>query len=371
MFAETQRRAVSGSPVGRSAATLKVPPRGQGGAVSESSFPGNALEPEDLETTQREPWWFLLWMLWGGICAGIVHYADQTATGPILWLVAGAVAGYFGQPWMAAVTVGVCRVQEALFGVTDKPPPRKEGESAVAYAARCALAARDPNHKPWAALLPTLLVAAPVHGVLIGSVVGAIVPAVSPVPGTALEVALTGLVAGPVVCCVLYGVVMLLVIWRTRGPAVGEAEHFVAAAAREAEAQGLGYVGPGHLLVAVLENLEGPAGDVLKARPIDLDQARATVRAAAPRPAEPRPAAGPGGEHSGANAAREQAPGFDDAIDEAIRLARKFRDGAVRSGHLLLGLLADPAPAVRRALETAEIDPNKLRDELYDEMRPD
>jgi len=315
--------------------------------VSQSSSLSNAPDLAS-EKSQREPWWFLLWMLWGGICAGIIHYADRTASGPVVWLLASAVVGYFGQPCLAAITLAVCRVQEVLLGLSDRPPARAEGESAAAHAARCELSALNPNRKPWAAFLPTVLVVAPVHGVLIGSVVGAIVPAVSPVPGTALRGALIGLAAGPAVCCVLYGLVVLMVIWATKGPAIDEIEDVVAAAAREADRQGLPYVAAGHLLVAVLENLEGAAADVLGARPIDPHRARAAT-------AEP-----PG-----------DAAGFSDALEEAIRLARKFRDEAVGSGHLLLGLLADPTPAVRRALDTAEIDAKDLRDELYEEMRPD
>jgi len=315
--------------------------------MSQSSSLSNAPDLES-EKSQREPWWFLLWMLWGGICAGIIHYADRTATAPIVWLLASAVVGYFGQPVMAAITLAVCRVQEVLFGVSDRPPARAEGESAAAHAARCELAAADPNRRPWAALLPTVLVVAPVHGVLIGAVVGAIVPAVSPVPGTALHGALVGLAAGPAVCCVLYGLVVLVVIWRSKGPAVDEVEDMIVAAGREADRQGLPHVAAGHLLVAVLDSLEGAAADVLGARPIDPDKARAAT------------AESPG-----------DAAGFSDALQEAIRLARKFRDEAVGSGHLLLGLLAEPTPAVRRALETADLEPKGLRDELYEEMRPD
>jgi ATP-dependent Clp protease ATP-binding subunit ClpA len=147
---------------------------------------------------------------------------------------------------------------------------------------------------------------------------------------------------------VLYGLVVLLVIWLTKGPVVDEIEDVVGVAAREAERQGLGCVGAGHLLVAVLENLEGAAADVLKAHAIEPDQAR------------PAMAESP-----------EEAAGFGDALQDAIRLARRFRDEAVGSGHLLLGLLADPTPAVRRALDTAQIDAKNLRDELYEEMRPD
>jgi len=315
--------------------------------MSQSSSLSNAPDLES-EKSRREPWWFLLWMLWGGICAGIIHYADRTAAGPVVWLLASAVVGYFGQPCMAAITLAVCRVQEVLFGVADRPPARADGESPAAHAARCELSALDPNRRPWAAVLPTLLVVAPVHGVLIGSVVGAIVPAVSPVPGTALHGALVGLAAGPAACCVLYGLVVIMVIWRTKGPAIDEIEDIVAAAAREADRQGLAHVGAGHLLVAVLENLEGAAADVLGARPIEPDKLRAAMAGSS-----------------------EDAADFGDALQESIRLARKFRDEAVGSGHLLLGLLADPTPAVRRALETAELEPKGLRDELYEEMRPD
>jgi len=336
--------------------------------MTQSSSLSGTLDLE-ADSSQREPWWFLLWMLWGGICAGIIHYADQTAAAPIVWLLASAVVGYFGQPIMAAVTLAVCRVQEALFGLSDRPPARAGDESAVAYAARCELAALDPSRRPWAALLPTVLVVAPVHGVLIGSVVGAMVPAFSPVPGTALEGALVGLVAGPAACVALYGLVMLMVIAWPKGPAVDEAQRVVAAAAREADRQGVGYVGAGHLFVAALENAEGAAANVLKARTVDADKARAAVAAATPAPAGAPQAAG-GGRPSAAEVPVEAA-GLGDALQEAVRQARKFRDEAVGPGHLLLGLLAEPTPAVRRALETAELDPKGLRDELYDEMRPD
>jgi ATP-dependent Clp protease ATP-binding subunit ClpA len=69
---------------------------------------------------------------------------------------------------------------------------------------------------------------------------------------------------------------------------------------------------------------------------------------------------------------RADMPGFGpaakDALEHALREAVRLGDRRIRSGHVLLGVLRQPPPSVRRVLSELDVAPERLADLVQIEL---
>lgn len=124
----------------------------------------------------------------------------------------------------------------------------------------------------------------------------------------------------------------------------------LAAAGREAAADGAGEVGTNHLLAGLFE--EGVAAAILEKLGVRADAVRAAAR-------ELFPSSGPPGEASPPESAEAR-----DAIHGAETLARRGGCGYVGTEHLLGALALDPGSRARRVLVSLQVSIPAIKKEL-------
>lgn len=130
----------------------------------------------------------------------------------------------------------------------------------------------------------------------------------------------------------------------------------LAAAGREAAADGAGEVGTHHLLAGLFE--EGVAAAILEKLGVRADAVRAAVRELFPSP-------GPPGEVPPPESAEAR-----DAIRGAEGLARRGGRGYVGTEHLLGALAVDPGSRARRVLVSLQVSIPAIKKELECYLSP-
>lgn len=177
------------------------------------------------------------------------------------------------------------------------------------------------------------------------------------------------------------------------------ARQAVVAAEREARHAGHQTIGCEHLLLALVTDRQGIAGQAAAAAGLASDSLRAQIAAGADPGAEPldaealallgidldtvrravESAFGPGALDRGAR--RRQGPGrrlgggqltseLKKSIELALRTAVSRRDREISPGHLLIGIIDQGDNAALRALAGAGIDPGALRLDVLARITP-
>ena len=114
------------------------------------------------------------------------------------------------------------------------------------------------------------------------------------------------------------------------------------------------YVGTEHLLLAILEDGEGMAAEILKARGVDLRKAKAEVDKLMQKSLEDTWVFGrlPGTPH------------FRGVMSKAIEEAQAFKNTQVCTEHLLVALANEEGSVAHGALEALKITPELIRSEI-------
>lgn len=169
-----------------------------------------------------------------------------------------------------------------------------------------------------------------------------------------------------------------------------EARQVVALARSEALRLGHGAIGSEHLLLGLLNERHGAAGQALAAAGLDITSLRARVATGTAAGAEPLDAAalaslgidldtvrraaeaafGPGALNRAAQPSRltgripgrlPLAPDAKKSLELALRCAVSLRQRQITTGHLLIGIIDQRDNAALRALAAAGADPAALR----------